>query len=323
MAKLNASLPGEAPAAAPKPTEPAAKTPEPAAPAKLADAKPETHVAPEPTDAKHDPATDRGLRAVEQARKKFLDEQNAWKAEQEVQRAETARLRAEAQGKVSSVEELKKLKASEILDRLALDDDGYDAMSRHAYARTKQGKADPRAAAAVADAERSQASRGQAETIAELQAKIDKLEQGYQGEFKRRDQQTFAEHWVGEAVKSVPTDKPTLIGKLMAKSPDAGRAQLLAIGAELERANDGEQPTHSEVIAEFEKRRRAALEEQGVDVDALLAPAKAPTAPAPRTLDVTATKITRNENAPQTREERRAVAQANLRARQRQTADQA
>lgn len=53
-------------------------------------------------------------------------------------------------------------------------------------------------------------------------------------------------------------------------------------------------PTHAEVIAEYEKRRREELEEQGVDVDAMLkraapAPAAPPAKKPAATLDPTNT----------------------------------
>lgn len=286
-----------------------------------ADAKP-VEAAPE----KLDPATDRGLRAIEQARKKFLDEQNAAKAELEVQRAEVARLRKEAEGRVASRADLKKLNPTELLEALEhFGEDDFDILSRASYARTRAGKADPRAQAAAQEASRAQGSRSEVaalqSTIKTLEEKIEKLG----GEFTRRDQASFAERWVGEAVKAIPADKPTFLSKLHANDPDGARRELLSIGAELEKANDGEPPTQAEVIEEFEKRKRASLKSLGLDPEALLAPPKpaAPAAPKPatRTLDVAATSVTRPDDAPKTREERRAYAMARLRA-QTRTADQ-
>jgi hypothetical protein len=69
------------------------------------------------------------------------------------------------------------------------------------------------------------------------------------------------------------------------------------------------------VIAEYERQRRAELEEQGVDVEALLKPAAAakPTAAPSKTLDVTATNGTRPINGNPTRAERLAAVTAGLR----------
>lgn len=285
-----------------------------------------------PSEAeKPDPATERGLRAVEQAKRKFLDEQNAAKAELDVQRAEVARLRKEAEGKVSSRQDLKGLKPTDLLD--ALDhygEDELDILSRAAYARTKAGKTDPRAQAAAQEASRAQGSKAAQAEVAELRETIKQLEEKLTGEFRQRDAAAFQRHWVDEAVKAIPADKPTFLSKLHANEPDAAKRELLTIGAELEKANDNNPPTQAEVIEEFEARKRASLKAMGLDPDALLAPPKAAdpvtttaATAKPRTLDVTtAPNITRPANAPKTREERRDRALANLADRQRATADQ-
>lgn len=292
---------------------------------------PEVHKAAEPPKPaeldKPDPTTERGLRAVEQAKKKFLDEQNAAKAELEIQRAEIARLRKEAEGRVASRDELKKLSPTELLDALEhFSEDDHDILSRAAYARTKAGKTDPRAQAAAQEAARSQSARGAVAEVAQLKQTIEDLRSELRGEFTKRDQRSFAERWVGETVKAIPADKPTFLAKLHANEPETAQRELIQIGAELEKANDGEAPTPAEVIAEFEKRKRAQLKSLGLDADALLSPPKAATPPpaakpAARTLDVTAANMTRAENSPKTRDERREVALAKLRAQQR-TADQ-
>ncbi len=279
---------------------------------------------------KPDPATDRGLRSIEQARKKFLDEQTAAKAELDVQRAEVARIRKEAEGKVTSLDALKKLGPTELLAALDhLSEDDFDIIARSSYARTKAGKVDPRAQTAAQDAaraakERSASTAATAE-LAELRETVKQLEQKLTGEFTRRDQASFVERWVGDAVKAIPADKPTFLSKLHANEPETAKRELLSIGAELEKANDGEPPTQAEVIAEFEKRKRASLKAMGLDADALLAP-PAPAKPAPvtqaRTLDVTTSNLTRPAITAKTRDERRDVAVANLKARKTATADQ-
>lgn len=303
---------------------PVPEAPKPAAPAP-AEAKPA-----DPATEKPDPATERSLRQVEQARKKSLDEITAGKAELEVQRAEIARLRKEAEGKVGSIGELKKLSPTALLEALDhFTEDDHDILSRAAYARTKAGKTDPRAQAAAQEATRAQGSRAAVAEVAQLKATIAELEAKVSGEFTRRDHASFAEKWLGETTKAIPTDTPTFIAKLHANEPETARRELLAIGQELEKANDGEPPTHAEVIAEFEKRKRASLKSMGLDPDALLAPPK-PAAPAAaakpagaRTLDVAAANVTRPANAPKTRDERRDAAVARIRAERRTTADQA
>lgn len=329
VAKINAAHAQEIPVveAAPEAPKPGVATLADAAkPVEVKPAESAKPVEMPATPVEDETATKRGLAQIEHARKRFLDEQNAAKAELEVQRAEIARLRKEAEGRVASREELKKLSPTELLD--ALDhwtEDDHDILSRAAYARTKAGKTDPRAQAAAQEASRAQSSRVAQAEVAQLKETIEELRAELRGEFTKRDQMSFAERWVGEAIKSIPTDKPTFIAKLHANEPDTARRELILIGAELEKANDGEPPTQAEVLAEFENRKRAQLKALGLDADALLAPkptAPATTKPAARTLDVGATQITRPENAPQSREERRVNALAKLRMRQRQTADQ-
>lgn len=302
---------------------PAAEAPKPAAAAPTAPAKPA-----EAASEKLDPAAERGLRAVEQAKKKHLDEVNSAKAELEVQRAEIAKLRKDAEGRLASREELKKLKPTELLDSLDhYGEDELDILSRAAYARTKAGKADPRAQQAAQEASRAQGGKAAQAEVAELRETVRQLEAKLTGEFTRRDQRAYAEHWVGEAAKAVPADKPTFLARQLAAEPESARRELLVIGAELEKANDGEPPTHAEVIAEFETRKRAQLKSLGLDPDALLAPPKpaapvAPAKPATRTLDPGAAGVTRAENAPKSRDERREAAIAKLKASRTMTADQ-
>ncbi len=287
----------------------------PPAPAAPAPAPKLAEVAPE----KPDPATERGLRTIEQARKKFLDEQTAWKVERDAQLAEIARLRKEAEGKVA-VDDVKKMRPLDLIERLEhYTEDDWEALGRGAFPRTKAGKADPaRAAQAASEAQLRERGRAAAAEVAELRETVKKLESELRGEFTRRDQVSYAERWISDAVKAIPADKPSFLSKLHANEPETAKRELLLIGAELEKANDGEAPTHAEVIAEFEKRKRAALKAMGLDADALLAP-PAPAAAKPaaqtRTLAPGAANMTRAVNAPKTREEKRAIAVANLRAR--------
>lgn len=321
--------PAAAAATADKPTLQEAA---PAAPSKPAEAAPPAPAAADKpaTPAEPDPATERGLRQVEAARKKWLEERAAHQAELDVQRAEIARLRKEAEGKVTSREDLRKLRGAELLDVLDhLDEDDYDILSREAYARTKAGQTDPRAQAAAQEARRAQGGRAAQAELERVKAELEELRAELRGEFTRRDQASFAQRWVGEAVKAIPSDKPTFLSKLHANEPDTAARELLTIGAELEKANDGEAPTHAEVIAEFEKRKRASLKAMGLDPDALLAPPAAapatqgaPAKPAGRTLDPSASTVTRPESMPKTRDERRDRALAKIRDRQRTTADQ-
>lgn len=306
------------------PTEPAAAPVAPAVePAKAPEAEP-AKVEPdapkaEPvTEDKPDPQTTKALAAIDKQAKKFRDEQAAAKAEIALERAELARLKAEVTGKSSSFEELQALARRNpiaALEKLGIEsEDDWEAVGRGVFPRTKTGKTDPRTKAAADQTVRER----------ELSAKLDAQDKAItelREQFSTRDRQAqtqaFITRYLDDAVKSIPTE-PTLIGKLHAKAPDKARQALLEIGARLEKANDGEAPPHAEVIAEYERARRAELEDQGVDVDALLKPAAkaAPvamgtTAPT-KTLDVTSSGGTRPINGIQSRAEKLAAVTAGL-----------
>lgn len=307
-----------------------AETVKPIDPAKPAAVTVADTIKPAETSAAEDEATKRGLAQIEHARKRFLDEQNAWKAQQAVHEAEVARLRQEAQGKVSSIDELKKLDIPTLLDKLALDDTRHAQLSRESYFRTAEGQKNPAAKQAVDDVRQRTSVATMEERYSTLEKSNAELKAELEATRKLIFQREYANEWVDGAVKELPADKPTLFAKLLAKNPKGARATLLSLAGELEKTGGDAAPTSAEVLAEYEKRQRAFLEAQGFDVDTLLAvkPAvptvsAAPAAkPATRTLNVNATQITRSDALPKTREERRNDALAKLRMRQRQTADQ-
>lgn len=324
IAKLSSEKPAEAktesPAAsvdavAEAPASPSSKTAD-APSTEAAPVKPEPKV-----DETPDAKTAKSLALVDKRMAEFREEQKKAKAEfaAEIQaeREKLAKERADIGSKGGSLDELRRLaKSTRLEDRLAAleklgydNEDDYALLGRAAYTRTKEGKADPRAKPL---ADQTAKEREYSTKMEELQSKIDQL----QKEFETRDQkaasQQFIEKYLDDAVKAIPTE-PTLIGKLHAKSPQKARQAMLEIGARMEKS-EGETPTHAEVIAEYEKQRRAELEEQGVDVDALLKPStatKTTTAPS-RTLDPTAPSGTRPANPNASRAEKLKAASQGL-----------
>jgi len=315
LAKLDAAA-VEAPPAAEAPPAPAEKTP---APAPKPDAKPAPSDA-KPTDEAPDDKTAKGLAAIDRRAKQFRDEQAAERAKLELERAELARLRADVEGRGSSLDEIKKLAKLDpiaALAKLGIDsEDEWENVGRGAYPRTKAGKADPRAAPAVAQ---TQAQREIAAQIAELRQQQSEIAEFLRTQTAQTQKKAFVDQYLDAAVKAIPTT-PTLIGKLHSKSPERARQALLDLGASMEAAAmkaDGATkydpsytPSHADVIAEYERVRRTELEEQGVDVDALLAPPKpaaAPTTKPKATLDPTSTTGTRPVNDRPTREQKLAA----------------
>lgn len=300
-----------------KPVEPAApaasdrKTDEkpvelkPAAPAAPAEKKPD----------EIDTQTQKGLALIDKRAAEFRDEQKKAKADLDLERAELARQRAEVTSKVSSFEDLQKLARKDPIAALAKlgfqSEDDFALIGRAAYTQTKEGKADPKAASAVAQTARERELMDQ---LAELRKGFDDLRSEFQTRDQRAASQQFVERYLDEAVKAIPAERKTLIGNLHTKSPAKARQALHALGAEMERSAmeaDGATkydpsytPSHAAVVAEYEKRRRAELEEQGVDVDALLAVKAVEQKPTTKTLDPTAPGGIQPINPKPTREEK-------------------
>lgn len=278
----------ESPAKAAEPQVEAKTEPKPAADA---DDKPDAKAEPEAKpSAEDDLQTKRGLAAVDRAKKQLLEEKARAKAELEQERADLLRDRSEFRKTATKEDELRALAKRDPLEALrrlgyATDEDeaAWEHVGRSAFPLTKDGKKDPRTREA---AERAIRERGSSTKLDAAMERIEKLENELKDRDTRSQAKDFARDWTDKAIKAIPTE-PTLIGKLHAKSPDKARSAILDIGARLEREL-GAAPTHAEAIAEYERVRRDELEEQGVDVDAMLVPTSATaTKAAPsKTLDV-------------------------------------
>ena len=339
LAALNAGLKalpsetGTAPSApvVEKPANAAAPaTPPPASdvPAEDADAaapiveKPAAKV--EPVEEKPDAQTAKGLAAIDKQAAKFRAEQKTAREELAMERADLARRTAELNAKAGSLDELRTLAKKNPVAALAKlgieSEDDLEVVAKTAYANSKTGKADPRN---KAYAEQTAKEREYATKLEALEAQQAELKQYV----SQRDQQAALEQaratYSDAAVKAIPAE-PSLIGTLHAKNPGKARSALLELGIKMERdaaVEDGAQPheygkytpSHAAVVAEYEKQRRAELEEQGVDVDAMLKrTAPAPAKTAAKTLDITTTTGTRPVNGNPSKAERLAAISSNL-----------
>lgn len=351
LAKVSAGLTklGSDAAQAPAPAKPemlaSEKPPEPAKPAepkveaqleqpaepekpKLDDAKSDEKkdLEAKPVDDQPDEKTAKALAQIDKQAKRFREEQAAAKRafDQEMAdgRAELARMKAELSSTAASLDELKRQAKRDpiaVLRKLGIEsEDEWELVGRGAFPHTKTGKADPRSATALAQ---TQKERELAERFERIERENAEMREQLTTSQKKAEAQRVVEQWTSAAVKAIPSDKPTLIARLHAKSPEKARNALLFLGGELERANDGETPSHEDVIAEFERRERAELEDRGVDVDALLRPTTAaPAKAAPKTLDLEAPKGgTRPINGNPSRAERLAAVSAGLKKLQTET----
>ncbi len=278
-----------------------------------------------------DPQTLKGIEAIEKrdqrARAALAAEKKAWQAEVEQQRAELARLRAEAT-KTPPIEDLKKLpvqrRALEALKLAGIDPDDEETMdlvARESYARSKSGKADPKNRAYADQLAKEQ---GVSSEVAELRKMLEET----RAELAERDQKQKAEafhtKYLDETIKAVPSE-PSFVGRALAANPERTRATLLTIGQHLE-SQTGETPTHAEVIAAYETAAKQDLKDRGFtdeQIAAILAPpAAAPTKTAPAaaapvqrapTLDPARGSTTPPVNGLPTREQKLAKASEGLR----------
>lgn len=252
-----------------------------------------------PKDEAPDAQTTSAMAAIEKrekrAREQIAADRAALQKEIEDARADLARQRAELTGKVRPLEDLSKLppakRAIEALKLAGIDPDDEEAMemiARDTYARSKSGKADPKNRAY---ADQLAEKRGIEGEIAELRKMLEETRTQITEREKQSQTEAFQNRYLDEAVKAIPSE-PTFIARAHAANPQKARAELLAIGQHLEKQN-GETPTHAEVIAEYERLARADLTDRGfspAQITAILAPssatpAKPAAAPAVKTLD--------------------------------------
>lgn len=296
--------------AAPAPADKIPTTEKPA-PAKAAE--PPAEETPEAADvapdleAKPDPSAARGLAAVAKAEARSRAQADQRKVELDRREQQLLARENEATSKVVSSEkflaELRRDPAAALLKHgLTIED--LEPIAQAAYLASPAGQKELASKpGAKAAADKALREREQMTELQKAQKRIDELEAKFEGQTKAQTAQKFVEQYLDTAVKAIPTT-PSLIGTLHAKAPGKARAALLSLGQQMEReameadgvtqADASHTPTHAEVIAEYEKRRREELEEQGVDVDAMLkraapAPAAPPAKKPAATLDPTNT----------------------------------
>jgi hypothetical protein len=211
-----------------------------------------------------DPESSKRLAAITQAEKRAREKITKERQETSAARAELERAKASLDAERVEFEAWKKAKARAKLDPVAyLEAGGVDDLeyaAKMAYGKAKAAT-DPanREAAARMMREREQSSDFDAlkQEVRDLKAQLTQKEQRNEFETSRS---TYLDH----AVKAVPDDAP-ITRALATKNPVKLRAALWATTVELTDANDGDVPDVSEVIAHYEKTRRAELDELGID----------------------------------------------------------
>jgi hypothetical protein len=231
------------------------------------------------SDEKADADTKRRLDTVQKAERRSKEQLDREKKAAHAEIAATvAKLEAEWKPKIEGAEKFERMKSRvrshtvDVLRELGATEDDFEHMAQQVFAHSKAASVKPehRAAAARAALEREQALSLEAtnKKIADLETMISQRD-------KADADRAAADRYFSQVKKALDPKKSPLAARNYAKNAERTRDKMSAIAIDLIKEN-GTAPSPAEVIAAYEKIRRAELEEDGVDVDALLklAPAK-------------------------------------------------
>jgi hypothetical protein len=244
-------------------------------PAAEPEADPEVEVEEEPEEpvAKPDPELERRsaqLRKQEQRQRERLS----------AERAEITKQQNELAAERKELAAWKAAKARAKYDPVAylkaadLSDDDMEPAAKFVWAHTKKGAETPGNAEAAARLMREREAQSK---IDALQARLDKLDEEKTQAAKQQEIDKYVASYISKVEKAAKpgTIAAHYIGKGGA-SADKTRTRFKTIaheimnGAHPDVSDGGEEPTPAEVLSVYEKLRREELEDDGVDVAALL-----------------------------------------------------
>ncbi len=275
LAELAANRPSEeaAPTAAEaKPVEPtaqkdAAAEPEEADAAEVDDVDPEPPAKVEP---KPDRDTERRLAAIQKAEKA---QKQAIAAERQAlaeERADLATQQKAAMERVAGFEKLlarAKYDPASVLEALGVGTDRFEDVARTLYARSPKGAENPQNRAA---SEQEMRYREQHDKLSTLEGELRQLREAQEQREVRVTAERQAErHMAGVYKAARATSDAPLVAQMFARNAEKAEQALARLALELAEET-GELPDAEDIITTFEKRRRQALEDDGVDVDELL-----------------------------------------------------
>jgi hypothetical protein len=287
------------------------------------DAEPEPEA---PVDPKADPDLAKRLAIVAKHEKRAKAREAEAKAAIEAERHAFRREREQAERDLSEaraeIEAFEKFKsrarydAAGALKALGFDVEDFGPAARQLWAHTKEAQADPKNRDA---ADRLMKEREAMDRIGKLERE---LEARTKAEQQREAQARIAnkvETYLDGVSKAVKAEDHPLAKRLVEKSPDKARLRFAEIARDLSERDDGDLPDADDVLAEYERRTRAELEEHGADVAALIKPKAAKAAnsnEATRTLgnDVGSTTAPKASTGKKTHEQKRAELERELRA---------
>jgi hypothetical protein len=206
-------------------------------------------------------------KAEKRMRERMAGERQAFERERQQWQDEIKDIAAAAK-RFEHLQRRAKYEPDVVLAELGLTDDDFELASRRIYARTKTAAADPKNREAV---ERMTREREQADRLAALEKKNNDLETRLEQQRAAEAAEREGKAYLRSITKLAAPETAPLLKRQLEKNPSKAENALAAIAVELFDKN-GTQPSPEKVIKIYEKRRRAELEELGVDVAAIAKP---------------------------------------------------
>jgi len=237
-------------------------------------------------EPKLDAETEKRLAAVQKAearsREKLAAERKAYEAE----KAALDKQRAEVEAQRAEIAEFARLRERAKVDPVAAmralgitDPADLEYAAKQAYAATKADPSNREAAA------RMMRERESLDKLTATERRIAELEQKLQERDVREQATRHVEAYVSQLSKAATADgAPALVKHAMSKSPEKTLQRLRQAAFELSQELD-DVPDHADVMARYERNRRAELEELGITPDSILKTA-------PKVNDPKADKVT-------------------------------
>lgn len=221
---------------------------------------------------KPDPETAKRLASVQAAEKRSREKLAAERSKFESERAELAKERAAVEAKLAEFEAYRKARERAKIDPVSLLEaagvDDLEYAAKQAYAKAK---ADPNNREAAA---RSLRERELADKIDLLQKRLDERDHADKQRAEADDVRVKVERYVGDLKKAATTGSDAPLAKhFLAKNPERTEQKLREIARDLSHEL-GDIPDIEDVLARYEKIRRAELEELGVDPATVIAAPK-------------------------------------------------
>lgn len=223
-------------------------------------------------DEKPDPATARGLTAVQKAaareKAKFAEEKKAARAELE---ARAAQIEAEWKPRVEAAKKFEAAASKRdvigMLTAAGIGEDDFENIARVVYAHSKAGQAaNPQARELAARTARERAAQDE---LVATQKRLADLEAKFTAQAAREAADREAAAFLTGLEKKAKSAEAPLARHFLGKNPEKTRARLSQIAATL-LEETGDMPDHDDVLARYETDRRAELEELGVDVATII-----------------------------------------------------